>query len=63
MKVWIYIFKTGFSFPVALIQNEKIKVESISILMGHPVCTEIKLLYFLNTIDNELAKIGHGFSK
>ena len=37
LKVWIYIFKTGFSFPVALIQNEKIKVERVSILMGHPV--------------------------
>ena len=30
-------FKTGFTFPVALIQNEKIKVEHVSILMGHPV--------------------------
>ena len=30
-------FKTGFTFAVALIQNEKIKVERVSILMGHPV--------------------------
>ena len=30
-------FKTGFTFPVALIQNEEIKVEHVSILMGHPV--------------------------
>ena len=30
-------FKTGCTFAVALIQNEKIKVERVSILMWHPV--------------------------
>ena len=31
------LFRRGFTFAVALIQNEKIKVERVSILMGHPV--------------------------
>ena len=30
-------FRTGFTFAVALIQIEKIKVERVSVLMGHPV--------------------------
>ena len=30
-------FKAGFTFAVALILNEKIKVERVFILMGHPV--------------------------
>ena len=49
---WLFeskIFITGFTFAVALIQNEKIKVERVSILMGHPVYlpfeVSVKLVY------------------
>ena len=31
------LFRGGFTFAVALIQNEKIKNECVATLMGHPV--------------------------
>ena len=31
------IFRTGFTFAVTLMQYEKIKVELVAILVGHPV--------------------------
>ena len=50
LSLWRFgskLFRRGFTFAVALIQNEKIKVECVSILMGHPVyvlrCTTTKI--------------------
>ena len=38
------LFRRGFTFAVALIQNEKINVERVAILMGHPVVCIMYLL-------------------
>ena len=50
IRIYLYInvtvahcvFRRGFTFAVALILNEKIKVERVAILMGHPVRIEEK---------------------
>ena len=36
-RFWFKLFRTGFTFAVTLIQYEKIKVELVTILVGHPV--------------------------
>ena len=44
MATWRFeskLFRRGFTFAVALIQNEKIKVKCVAILMEHPVYNDI----------------------
>ena len=36
-RFWSKLFRTGFTFAVTLIQYDKIKVELVRILVGHPV--------------------------